>query len=298
MSSAIMLKEKKLPRESDAVLQEVLFPICNIRPAPFFSRKIWFDRVLAALLLAPALLLLAVAAVLIRLTSRGPIVFRQRRVGKNGKIFMLYKLRTMRQDAESVSGAAWSAINDPRATFIGRILRKVHLDELPQLFNVLKGEMSLVGPRPERPEFVYFLSKEISGYYNRLAVAPGITGLAQLNLPPDANLDDVRRKLVLDSEYIQRGSYQFDLRLLFSTFLRFFKIHAYLSIGMLGLARKVNLSGQDASSGNGSLLKGHEAPTPLHRLVINRNAEEKSTKDSAHGGYYTHKPRHTSLKPK
>ena len=129
---------------------------------------------------------------LVRLTSRGPGIYKQARVGKDGRKFMMYKIRTMRQDAEAASGPMWTQAHDPRVTFLGRVLRKLHLDELPQLFNVLKGEMSLVGPRPERPEFVRVLAEAIPGYRNRLAVRPGVTGLAQVNLPPDTDIASVR----------------------------------------------------------------------------------------------------------
>ena len=117
----------------------------------------------------------------------------------------MYKIRTMRHDAESGTGPVWTqTTRDPRITAIGRVLRQFHLDELPQLLNVVKGEMSVIGPRPERPEFVHVLAESIPGYLKRLVVRPGMTGLAQLNLPPDSDLNSVRRKLALDCEYIRR----------------------------------------------------------------------------------------------
>jgi hypothetical protein len=137
---------------------------------------------------------------------------------------MMYKIRTMRYDAEMSTGPVWTQHRDPRVTPVGRLLRKLHLDELPQLFNVIKGEMAIVGPRPERPEFVCVLAEAVPGYRNRLAVLPGITGLAQINLPPDTDLVSVQRKLVLDCEYIERGGPWLDTRLMLCTFLRLFKL--------------------------------------------------------------------------
>ncbi len=167
----------------------------GFKPAWYFRWKDPLDRCAAVMLLVPGLPLIACLAVLVRLTSKGPGIYRQARVGKDGRRFMMYKIRTMRLDAETESGPVWTQPQDPRMTSLGRLLRKLHLDELPQLFNVLKGEMSLVGPRPERPEFVCVLAEAVPGYRNRLAVRPGITGLAQINLPPDTDLVSVQRKI-------------------------------------------------------------------------------------------------------
>lgn len=177
-------------------------------------------RAAAALLLlasSPLLLLLMGA---VRITSPGPAVYRQTRVGRGGKIFNVYKLRTMRHDAERTSGPVWCERNDPRITWLGKLLRKTHLDEFPQLVNVLRGEMALIGPRPERPEFVERLAIEIPGYMERLTVLPGVTGLAQINLPPDTDMMSVRRKLVLDCEYIRASSPLLDSRIFACTLLR------------------------------------------------------------------------------
>jgi lipopolysaccharide/colanic/teichoic acid biosynthesis glycosyltransferase len=218
-----------------------------IRPArhpavpAYFRWKGWIDRALAALLLFPALPVIGCLVLLVRLTSRGPGVFAQVRVGLNGRKFTMYKLRTMRVDAEARTGAVWCMTNDPRITRLGSLLRRLHLDELPQLFNVLKGEMSLVGPRPERPEFVEVLSDAIPGYLRRLDVPPGVTGLAQVNLPPDTDLDSVRRKLVLDIEYARTGSAQLDLRLILCTALRVLGLRYGRSVRLLGLQRSVVL---------------------------------------------------------
>ncbi len=203
-----------------------------------FRRKAIMDRILAAILLLPCLPVIVLLVVLVRLTSRGPGIYRQIRVGQNGRLFMLYKIRTMVHDAETRSGAVWSQVNDPRITRLGKVIRRLHLDEFPQLFNVLKGEMSLVGPRPERPEFVHVLMRRLPDYGRRLAVRPGITGLAQLNLPPDSDLDSVQRKLVLDLQYIKEASAWLDARLLLCTAARVFKLPV---IRLLGLHRSVTL---------------------------------------------------------
>jgi lipopolysaccharide/colanic/teichoic acid biosynthesis glycosyltransferase len=158
---------------------------------------------------------------LVRLTSRGPVIYRQTRVGRSGREFMLFKIRTMRVDAEARTGPVWTTSSrDYRITPLGRVLRMTHLDELPQLWNVIRGEMALVGPRPERPEFTDILAAAIPGYLDRLAVLPGITGFAQINLPPDSDVSSVRRKVVLDLEYIERGGLLFDLRIIFCTLFR------------------------------------------------------------------------------
>ncbi|MEI8372299.1 MAG: sugar transferase [Planctomycetota bacterium] len=204
----------------------------------YFRWKGMLDFVLAALILVPALPVIGLLVVLVRLTSPGPGIFRQRRVGKDGHCFEMFKLRSMRSDAEMGLGAVWSQPKDPRVTFLGRILRKLHLDELPQLFNVLRGEMSMVGPRPERPEFVPILAEQISGYCDRLAVLPGVTGLAQINLPPDSGIDSVRRKLVLDLDYVHQGSLWLDLRIILCTAGRVVGIPLCRA---LGLRRRVHL---------------------------------------------------------
>jgi lipopolysaccharide/colanic/teichoic acid biosynthesis glycosyltransferase len=210
---------------------------CDVAPSGRFRWRGAGGRVAAAALLAPALPLLAVLIVLIRLTSRGPGVFRQTRVGLGGRHFTMYKLRTMRLDAEVATGPVWTQENDPRVTLVGRMLRRLHLDEFPQLWNVLRGEMALVGPRPERPEFVHRLARHVPGYLDRLCVPPGITGLAQINLPPDTDLESVRRKLALDLEYIDRRSLHLDVRIFLATSLRLFHIRTALLLGLLGLRR-------------------------------------------------------------
>jgi exopolysaccharide biosynthesis polyprenyl glycosylphosphotransferase len=178
------------------------------------------DRLMAIVGLLAFLPLLLVLAVLIKLTSKGPVFFKQPRVGRNGKIFEIIKLRTMHLDAEQSTGPIWAKPNDPRITPVGKFLRMTHLDEVPQLLNVLKGEMSLVGPRPERPVFVDRFRNQIPYYSERLRVKPGITGLAQVCHKYDETLRDVKRKLAYDLLYIQRMCLMVDLAILFMTVRR------------------------------------------------------------------------------
>lgn len=197
--------------------------------------------------LAPVMLLVAIA---VKLTSPGPIIFAQTRVGLNyrkkrpdrrqsrqaaapeieadrrkgprrgdsgyGKPFVLYKFRTMRTDAEK-NGAQFAQKNDPRVTSIGRFMRKTRLDELPQLWNVLKGDMSLVGPRPERPEFIEKLSDQVPGYLHRLGLKPGLTGIAQVVNGYDNNIESFKRKVAFDLLYLQNVCFWNDLKILFRT---------------------------------------------------------------------------------
>jgi lipopolysaccharide/colanic/teichoic acid biosynthesis glycosyltransferase len=208
----------------------------------FFRLKGALDRALGLILLIPAVPVIALLVAAIRATSRGPGIYSQVRVGKGGVNFTMYKLRSMRSDAEAGSGPTWSASGqDPRVTRLGFWLRRLHLDELPQLWNVVRGEMSLVGPRPERPEFVTVLEEQVPGYLNRLAIVPGITGLAQINLPPDSDLDSVRRKLIVDCEYIRTAGFWMDARIIFCTILRMLWIKGPAVTRALGLERIVHL---------------------------------------------------------
>ena len=195
-----------------------------------------------ALNVAAALVLLTltaplwiVIAILIKLTSPGPVFHLQTRVGLDqrrgstkpgdprrrhdvgGRPFTIYKFRTMRVGAESSTGAVWATVDDPRITAVGRFLRQYRLDELPQLLNVLRGEMNLVGPRPERPSIVADLRREIPHYQGRHRTLPGITGLAQVNLEYDSSLEDVRRKVAHDLEYIRKASAWEDFKIMLKT---------------------------------------------------------------------------------
>jgi sugar transferase (PEP-CTERM system associated) len=170
---------------------------------------------LLGLILALPLLPLIVLA--IRLDSKGPVFYTQTRVGKNGRIFKVVKFRTMRQDAEAASGPQWAGDNDPRVTRVGRFLRSSRLDEIPQLWCVLKGDMAFVGPRPERPEFIALLSKEIPYYGVRHMVRPGLTGWAQVKYKYGSTIEDSREKLQYDLFYIKNASIGLDLLIMFQT---------------------------------------------------------------------------------
>jgi lipopolysaccharide/colanic/teichoic acid biosynthesis glycosyltransferase len=176
--------------------------------------------VLAAFLLVGALPILVVTALLIKLSSRGPVIYTQSRVGLGGRRFTIYKLRTMRHNCEAASGIRWATRRDSRITLTGKLLRATHLDELPQLWNVIRGDMSLIGPRPERPEIVAVLEQKIPDYSLRHTVRPGVTGLAQIQLPADTDLESVRHKLALDLVYIQKRTGWLDTRIAVGTLLK------------------------------------------------------------------------------
>jgi sugar transferase (PEP-CTERM system associated) len=189
-----------------------------------FHRSKWIDLLkrvtdLAAGIigLAAAMPIMIVVALVVRLESKGPIIFRQTRVGGMGKCFEVLKFRSMSDDAEKANGAQWASENDPRVTRIGRFLRKYRLDELPQFVNVIRGEMSFVGPRPERPEFVRELRKTIPYYDERHSVRPGLTGWAQVQYAYGSSIEDAFNKLEYDLFYLQNMSLTFDLAIIFRT---------------------------------------------------------------------------------
>jgi sugar transferase (PEP-CTERM system associated) len=175
------------------------------------------NTVVSAIGLVVALPLMLITALAVKLSSAGPVLYRQKRVGMDGVPFTLYKFRSMRVDAEVGTGAVWAIRDDPRVTSVGRIIRKIRFDELPQLFNVLKGEMSIVGPRPERPEFVKTLAERIPYYRQRHAVRPGITGWAQINYKYGDTLEDSVTKLEYDLYYIKNMSWSLDSYIIFHT---------------------------------------------------------------------------------
>jgi len=196
------------------------------------ARVNFWIALVALVLLTPIILLIAAA---IKLTSKGPIIYTQPRIGLDrrrdmtsssnyrrvqdlgGRPFRIYKFRTMRVDAERETGSVWASNDDERVTWIGKTLRKARLDELPQFFNVLRGEMRIVGPRPERPAIFANLKHQVDNYETRQRAMPGITGLAQISQAYDATVDDVRRKVEYDLEYIKRQSIFEDLRIMIKT---------------------------------------------------------------------------------
>jgi exopolysaccharide biosynthesis polyprenyl glycosylphosphotransferase len=175
------------------------------------------DLIIASGLIFFTLPLMAIVAMAIKCESRGPIFYRQERVGLRGASFMLTKFRSMVENAEDGRRPVWAAQDDTRVTAVGSIIRRFRIDELPQLFNVLKGEMSIIGPRPERPYFVEKLSALIPGFDMRHQVKPGITGWAQVNYPYGASVEDARNKLTYDLYYIENRSPSLDLRILLTT---------------------------------------------------------------------------------
>jgi len=196
-------------------------PLIEINPQlmPVWERKIkrLMDIVFSLIILTLTLPITLIVALAIKIDSEGPVFFKQIRVGKDGKEFKIYKFRSMIKDAEKHTGPVWSTKDDPRITRVGKIIRKFRLDEIPQFINVLRGEMSLVGPRPERPYFVEKLSKEIPLYKRRLRVKPGITGWAQVKHKYDETIEDVKKKLQYDLYYIENISLRMDLKILFRT---------------------------------------------------------------------------------
>jgi sugar transferase (PEP-CTERM system associated) len=212
-----------LERISGRIEVEQLYPSWLIfaegfRFSGFFRlvrRALNFSVALAGLVISLPLLPFIVLAV--KLDSLGPVLYRQRRVGRRGVIFHCYKFRTMRVDAEADTGATWASDDDPRITRVGKVLRFLRLDEIPQLWCVLKGDMHFVGPRPERPEFVEWLSKEIPYYGVRHVVRPGITGWAQVQYKYGNTLEDAREKLQYDLFYIKNASLGLDLLIMFQT---------------------------------------------------------------------------------
>ncbi len=187
----------------------------------FFLAKEVVDIVGGFVALVLSLPVLAACVLLIKISSRGPAFFTQKRLGKDGKPFEMYKLRTMYIDAESASGAVWAADEDPRIVPTCRWMRRSHVDELPQLVNVIKGEMSLVGPRPERPEILAQLERTYPQVRRRLAVRPGITGLAQVRNGYDTSVEAFRHKLAADLEYVERSNWSTELSILAATVAKF-----------------------------------------------------------------------------
>jgi exopolysaccharide biosynthesis polyprenyl glycosylphosphotransferase len=204
-------------------------PLIDINPElmktweRFIKRAI--DIALSTCVLVIGFPFLLITALLVRLDSSGPVIFKQKRVGKNGRIFTMYKFRSMVVDAEA-GGQKWAIVNDPRVTRIGRFLRKSHLDEMPQFWNVLKGEMSLVGPRPEMPFFVDKFKKELPYYTRRLVIRPGLTGWNQIHYRNyQESIEEITNRLKHDFYYIENMSLQLDIEIIIRTAIRVFKGH-------------------------------------------------------------------------
>lgn len=198
-------------------------PLIDIMPElmPEWEKKLKriSDVIISLIILIVTLPLNILVSIVIKFDSRGPILFKQDRIGMNNKIFKIYKFRSMFQDAEKQTGPVWSKKDDPRVTRIGKILRQLRFDEIPQFYNVLKGEMSLVGPRPERPYFVEMLAEQLPYYKRRLKVRPGITGWAQVKHKYDESIEDVKVKLRYDLFYIENMSLRMDIKILARTIL-------------------------------------------------------------------------------
>ena len=232
LADLLELRFSGIPIQEAATASEAMFKwvsLAELRPSQLIyageigprpgivALQVFYSRLIALIGVLVGLPILALVAVAIKLSSRGPILFRQTRVGWQGRHFTLYKFRSMRENAEAETGAVWASKNDPRVTPVGRWLRRLRLDELPQLINVLRGDMSIVGPRPERPEFVAVLSKQIPFFRQRLCVRPGITGWAQINHKYGDTMEDAARKLEYDLYYIKHLSPSLDAYIVLQT---------------------------------------------------------------------------------
>lgn len=186
----------------------------NSKPLYEFVKRL-FDIVLSLFAAIFAIPIVLITCLIVVMESKGSPIYLQERLGKNGVKFNIYKIRSMRIDAEK-NGPQWANKNDDRVTKVGKFIRKTRIDELPQLYNVLKGDMTIVGPRPERPIFTYQFEQETPGFVNRLQVKPGLTGLAQVNGGYELNYKD---KLKLDMEYIKNRGFLLDIKIILKTFL-------------------------------------------------------------------------------
>ena len=197
-------------------------PLIQVNPnlKTFYNK--YLKRVIDLIITIPCLMIFlpfwGIISIMIKLDSSGPVLYKQDRIGENNTTFTIRKFRSMHYDAEKDSGPVWAADEDPRITRTGAWLRRFRLDEIPQLINVIKGEMSIVGPRPERPFFIDKLMQEFPFYYRRHKVRPGITGWSQIKQPYDMDIDDVRKKLKYDFYYIENLSFSLDIKILASTF--------------------------------------------------------------------------------
>jgi len=276
LSEAVMIAEKRRvdAKGDDRRIEERLHG--------YSWAKRLLDLVVAGVLLVPALPLLLIAMVLVKLTSRGPVIYTQTRVGRGGREFVIYKIRTMRHDCEKLTGPRWAdRVRDPRVTRIGNLLRKTHLDELPQLYNVFRGDMTLVGPRPERPGFVAQLEQVVPCYRTRLEIRPGVTGLAQLLLPPDVDLNSVRLKLMYDLFYMQRSGILIDLKIIACTALKVISMPPSVSRRLLSVpceqvVEAAYLDLVDSESEPPNQIEPDEVLGVGHSISMNRPELERS----------------------
>ena len=217
----VLRRYQKLMQGEVPVEDQILDAVIKVKSQVLISWRLitkrFLDFAISVVGLAVTAPVMFVIAVAVKMDSKGPVLYKQTRVGKGGKFFEIFKFRTMRQDAEVASGPVWATENDPRITRLGQFLRTTHLDELPQFFNVIRGEMSLVGPRPERPYFVDEFRKVIPNYEKRLFAKPGVTGLAQVKRRYDESLADVKRKLRYDVLYVEKMCPLMDVKLMFMT---------------------------------------------------------------------------------
>ncbi|NJA22055.1 sugar transferase [Clostridioides difficile] len=207
-----MPKIKSYPGADKEIASEIDYSIVKGTVLFDLYQRI-MDLVLSIVGLVIGLPLIAIFGILIKIEDKGPITYKQERLGKCGRRFYIYKLRSMRTDAEKF-GAQWAEKDDPRITKVGKFIRKTRIDEIPQLFNILKGDMGLIGPRPERPNFTVQFNEEIPGFINRLAIKPGLTGWAQVNGGYEITPEE---KLKEDIYYIKNRSILLDFKILFKT---------------------------------------------------------------------------------
>jgi len=225
-SSSCTTLQQKLYQEMEDIVRKRSRYLHEVENMPSIEISRWyllvkrsmdiFVGLLGLIILSP---LFIIVSIMIKIDSRGPIIYSQERVGKKNTLFKMYKFRTMVDGAEGKTGPVWATDNDPRLTYIGRFLRNSKIDEIPQFINLIKGDMTMIGPRPERPFFVDKFTILIPGYNRRLEVTPGITGLAQLRNGYDHCALDVIRKLRWDITYIKKMDLSLDLKLLFETFI-------------------------------------------------------------------------------
>jgi len=264
---------RHLPYENMAGRKELKVP-------HYFQQKKACMRCAAGLLIVCLAPVIGVALLLVKITSRGPSLYKQTRLGLDGTLFQVCKIRTMYADAENLSGPTLCQPKDSRITPVGKVLRCLHIDELPQLLNVIRGEMCLVGPRPERPEIVdrHQLDQIVPDFHLRLSVLPGVTGLAQINLPPDQSAECVIPKVQLDLEYITTASASLDLRILLCSAFRMLGIRHGRAVRLFRLNRQPKrLSSNSAPTTETKPQHFPQSSVPISPQVVNTLLSEHSS---------------------